>query len=367
MLAEYPACNSDKILHLDLLWRLAMYRHLPLVALLLLVSGCFAPVPALQTTDYQAQLDADMAQRVAQARAACASSPGDPQRAYVFARELENAYVSGAVARGAVDGAALLGEAGSYLEQAASAAPDQEGMLYTQKGTLLVVAGDREGGYGVIEQAMQKTPNLYGLAPLLAWYDENHRGEDMLALCQRLRPLAHDDELRYALLDRCFHHTHAESVDVGLAWATDDDRDFYERQRELHAAEDAADVEAERQRSEAERQALHDSFAQPGATQAPAGSGAAQSGSASAGPATVSVYLRSRCSQTVRVCFGEDPKFRCDLTTSISGNSVSSYTFQPGDMIWVVDEQNNGLASASISAGTREVEITSSCTGLSAR
>lgn len=352
-----------------------MYRHPSLMGLLFLFSGCIVPAPAQQSANYQAQLehnqgelDAAMAQRVAEARASCAASPGDPQPAYVFARELENAYHAGAVARGAIDGAALLGEASSYIAQAASAAPDQEGMLYTQKGALIIAAGDREGGHRVIEQAMQKSPNLYGLAPLLAWYDEQGRRDDVVALCRTLRPLAGDDELRYALLDRCLHHTHAESVAVGLSWATEDDRAFYEKQRDIHAAQDAAEAEAARQRSEAERQALHDSFAGPDAAQRPAGSGAAQGGrGASAGPATVSVYVKSRCSRTVRVCFGEDPKFRCDLTTSISGNSVSSYTFEPGDTIWVVDEQNNGLASASISSSTREVEITSSCTGLSAR
>jgi hypothetical protein len=87
--------------------------------------------------------------------------------------------------------------------------------------------------------------------------------------------------------------------------------------------------------------------------------------SAPAGP--VSVTIRSACSKQVKVFYGEKPKFGSGTYSSIDSNSVQSHSFRPGEMLWVVDESQNGLGSATISANTRELEITSSCSGVSAR
>lgn len=85
------------------------------------------------------------------------------------------------------------------------------------------------------------------------------------------------------------------------------------------------------------------------------------------GPAVVSVRLRSSCSKTVKVFFGKTPKFGSGTTTPIGGNSVQSRQMKEGDMMWIVDDSGNGLASFTVSQGTREVEITSSCTSFSSR
>jgi hypothetical protein len=81
----------------------------------------------------------------------------------------------------------------------------------------------------------------------------------------------------------------------------------------------------------------------------------------------VSVSLRSRCGKTVKVFFGKEPKFGSGTTSSISGNSVQNHSFKPGDMVWLVDDSGNGVASATASPGMREIEIASSCTGLTSR
>ena len=81
----------------------------------------------------------------------------------------------------------------------------------------------------------------------------------------------------------------------------------------------------------------------------------------------VSVTIRSSCNKTVKVFYGDKPKFGSGTYSSISSNSVQSHSFQEGDLFWIVDESENGISSASICRGTRELEIGSSCSGISSR
>lgn len=89
--------------------------------------------------------------------------------------------------------------------------------------------------------------------------------------------------------------------------------------------------------------------------------------SAPAGPQTASVTIRSACSRTAKVFYGEKPGFSSGTTSSVSSNSVSSKTFQVGDQMWVLDDAGKALGNVTISASTRQVEITASCTSISAR
>jgi hypothetical protein len=88
---------------------------------------------------------------------------------------------------------------------------------------------------------------------------------------------------------------------------------------------------------------------------------------APAGPTTVSVTIRSACSKTAKVFYGDKPGFSSGTSSSISSNSVQSKTFNVGDQMWVTDDSGKGLGSATISANTRNIEINSGCDGLSAR
>lgn len=83
---------------------------------------------------------------------------------------------------------------------------------------------------------------------------------------------------------------------------------------------------------------------------------------APAGP--VSVTLRSSCKNTVRVFYGQKPKFGSGTTSSLSGNSVQSKSMKPGEMVWLVDDKDNGLASATVSETTRTIEVNADCTSL---
>jgi hypothetical protein len=115
---------------------------------------------------------------------------------------------------------------------------------------------------------------------------------------------------------------------------------------------------------EAEREAEKQRRAERDAA---AASSSTSSSSAAAGPSSVSVTIKNNCRQTVKLFFGEKPKFGSGTYSSIGSNTQTSKSFRPGDMIWIVDDSQNGISSASVSASTSRVEISESCQGLSAR
>lgn len=134
-----------------------------------------------------------------------------------------------------------------------------------------------------------------------------------------------------------------------------------QRQAEIAAAEEA------RARAEAEAYAASQAAATPSYDSGSSGGGGGSSSSAPAAPSVVSVTLRNSCSSTVKVFYGDKPKFGSGTQSSLSGNSRTSKQMRPGDMVWLTDDSGNGIASATVSAGTREIEVSSSCSGISAR
>ena len=93
----------------------------------------------------------------------------------------------------------------------------------------------------------------------------------------------------------------------------------------------------------------------------------AERASAPAAPTTASVTIRSSCNKTAKVFYGDKPGFSSGTQSSISYNSVQSKTFRVGDQMWVTDESGKGLDGVTIDAGTRQIEISSSCSSLSSR
>lgn len=304
-----------------------------------------------QPTDYagakanaDAQVDAVMINRIKQARIAAKS--GGSNEAWRFAKEVENAYQTKMVARGKVDGPALVEEAIGYLD----AAPEQPQML-AEKGSLLITAGRKDEGVKALEESF-KTPNLWPLAKLLEVYAQDRQLE-IIVVCKKARAVTKSDDERYAVLDQCKHWG------KDLAWASKDDLAFYDRQRAADDAKAAQENAAWRQKQEEDRQKLYASFSKP---EAKTNSGNTST-SASAGP--VSVTIRSSCGKTVRVFFGDKPKFGSGTTSSISSNSVQSHSFRAGDQMWIVDEHDNGISNTQVSSSTREIEV--SCNGLVTR
>jgi hypothetical protein len=85
--------------------------------------------------------------------------------------------------------------------------------------------------------------------------------------------------------------------------------------------------------------------------------------SAPAGP--VSVTIRGECGQTVPVFFGEKPGFSSGTKSSVESNSLSNHSFRPGEVMWVIDEHENGVASVTVRADTHEIDV--NCTAISER
>jgi hypothetical protein len=108
--------------------------------------------------------------------------------------------------------------------------------------------------------------------------------------------------------------------------------------------------------------------ATPGAATAaaPTGEGASESSTPSA-PSTVSVTIKNSCGETVKVFFGDKPKFGSGTYSSASENSRSNHSFSPGDQFWIVDDSQNGVANVAVTESTREIEILGSCDRLAAR
>jgi hypothetical protein len=59
----------------------------------------------------------------------------------------------------------------------------------------------------------------------------------------------------------------------------------------------------------------------------------------------------------VKLICGDEPPYGSGRSTTASPNSVWSEMMQPGDKIWTVDDSGNGVASATISAGTSDIPI----------
>lgn len=330
------------------------YRYSLLFALV----GCIPTQPGYNSQDYaaaqanaqanaNAQVDQAMVARIDQARAGAKS--GGTKQAWTFAKEVENAYGAGTITRGKLDGATLTEEAIGYLDAAAKQEP---GQMLAEKGSLLIVAGRKDEGIAALEASFAK-PNLWPVAKLLEVYAEAKPAQ-IPTVCKKARPVVKSDDERYALLDQCNHWG------KGLAWASKADVSFYEQQRAEEERQAEAENKAWREKQDREREEMYASFSKPEPSRA---SSSSSSSSASSGP--VSVTIRSSCGSTVHVFYGDKPKYGSGTSSTISSNSVQSHSFRVGDMMWVVDDNDNGLSSVTISSNTRELTV--GCGGISAR
>jgi len=85
-------------------------------------------------------------------------------------------------------------------------------------------------------------------------------------------------------------------------------------------------------------------------------------------PIPVSVEVHSDCSKTTRLFIGQKPKFGSGKTTTIGSNTTMSEgrNADGTQMIWIVDDSDNGLASAVVAVSTKRVVVESSCTAIHA-
>lgn len=105
--------------------------------------------------------------------------------------------------------------------------------------------------------------------------------------------------------------------------------------------------------------------AMPATAGAPAAPESTSSAPSTSGP--VSVTIKSSCDKTVKVFFGDEPKFGSGTYSTASSNSRSNHSMSPGDQFWIVDDAQNGVANVAVTEATREIEILDSCDRLAAR
>jgi hypothetical protein len=99
------------------------------------------------------------------------------------------------------------------------------------------------------------------------------------------------------------------------------------------------------------------------------GAGAEQAASpAPSRPIPTTVEVRSECSKTVPVFYGEKPKFGSGTRSSVSSNSISSQGRKADGTltVWIIDGSENGIASAHVTPETKRVVIDRSCTSIRA-
>ena len=90
---------------------------------------------------------------------------------------------------------------------------------------------------------------------------------------------------------------------------------------------------------------------------------------ASKAPVPTSIEVHSDCPQTLPLFIGQKPKFGSGTKTSIGSNTTTTFPRNPDgtQMIWIIDDSENGIASVNVSADTKRVEIGQDCKNITAR
>jgi hypothetical protein len=94
---------------------------------------------------------------------------------------------------------------------------------------------------------------------------------------------------------------------------------------------------------------------------AESGGGGGSGGGAPSGPQIDSLSLHNDCAQTVKLFLGDKPKWGSGTSTTIGSNVTQSFTLNPGDKVWIVDQNDEGVTSYAGQPGMHSMKITSGC------
>jgi hypothetical protein len=308
----------------------------------------------------QERTDDQMVASLEKARAKVKANPGGVDEARLLAQNVLGVIEVGTAQRRLLDLESLLKEANEALDAAAAAHPEQKAEAMFSKGGMYLSAGKTEEGIAALRVSMDAKASPRACVTLIAELDKKgDPNKEIIPLCKKARPNAASDETRYALLDSCIVHSHAKNADEGLKWAGAADIAFYKDYTLRQEAERAAQRREEEARSERMRAEMDASRARDDASRR-AGQGSQSSGPSA--PSGWSLSLKNNCPRTVKLFLGNKPKFGSGTNTSLGSNTISSYSGSAGDMIWIIDDSENGISSLSPS-GHQSMQITSSCTG----
>jgi hypothetical protein len=309
--------------------------------------------------------DDQMLEQIELRRQRVESSPGDLSAALDYAQYIQIAASQGMYERTNLTATEEVGQAVAAL-QAVEGSDDELSMAKTMEAALHATLGDTETQGALLEEAYALSPKSTAFEALAMWHGSAGNDDRVVELCEETREGLEYEHRLLVVLDTCMKARGATSIETGLDFASKGDRAWYESEMARAAAEHEARLAAEReQRAREQAQRDAERAAQAEARAAAAQSQSAPGGSAASGP--VSVTIRSSCRETVKVFYGDKPKYGSGTQSSISGNSRQSHSFRPGDMFWIVDSSGNGMSSVTVNPGMREIEILSSCTGMSSR
>jgi hypothetical protein len=91
-----------------------------------------------------------------------------------------------------------------------------------------------------------------------------------------------------------------------------------------------------------------------------------QAASSKSAASNYSLSLKNNCPHTVRLFIGDKPKYGSGKYTTVSSNSITSYSGFAPQTFWIVDKSDNGISSFT-ATGRHNVQITSSCSGFASR
>jgi hypothetical protein len=328
--------------------------------------GLFSPVgpnsPSYQAAMKDAQKQSDDAHvaRLNEARQKVKASPGAADDARVLAQQVLTVHQLGVVERAGLDSAALVKEATDALDAADTTKPETKAEVLFSKGALLLGVKKTDEGVAALRESMAAKASPRACVLLIGELDkQGDPNKEIIPLCKKAIPNAASDETRYAVLDSCLKHSHGTSVDEGLKWAGNDQIAFYKeytrkieeenaahrREQEERSAQMRAEMDESRRRDDERRQEQRQS-----------------SSPSPSGPSRWSLTLHNDCRNTVKLFLGQKPKWGSGTYTSLGGNNTTSYSGNAGDMIWIVDDSQNGVSSLSPS-GNQRMKITASCSG----
>lgn len=302
-------------------------------------------------------------EEAAKRRSAAEAAPGDAAAAQEYAVYVHALASQGVYERAGIEAKPRVDEAIVFLE-AVEAEPTQMAISKSYVGALHELMGDEDAALSAYEAAYGIEPWSSSWDALIAWHGKHGDDARVVEICKELRGDEEYGDKLYILFDQCLRARAATSIEAGLDFASKGDRAWFESEmRRIEAEQQALAAQEAQRRAEEEAQRERERAAQ--AEAAAASSSSSSSSSASNGP--VYVNIRNRCRETVKVFYGDKPKFGSGTYSSMSSNSSTSHSFRPGDMMWIVDDSQNGLGSVTVSPGMREIEILDSCTGMTAR
>jgi hypothetical protein len=101
----------------------------------------------------------------------------------------------------------------------------------TKRAVGLARSGEVDEARALLDEILAKRPNVYTLHARFGLVDVLGPVPSVGALCKQVRPSARDELQILALLDLCMVTAHTTDPDVGLAWASPEDRDRYRKDR----------------------------------------------------------------------------------------------------------------------------------------